>query len=151
MRGNSLDDYVDSDIKLGCYDTETNTLVGVMIVNKIDKVYYIESISWKLGIKVINGSTSMVEYLKGKFNPSSIEIDIDISKSTGNDMLDAGFKVTKITEPMYKLVEAHTNKVLTCESDVEELIEDEKLVEILGDSTFYKIYDSGRLRMTWTK
>lgn len=154
--------YSTSGISIGCYCA--NELIGLMTFRKsiINKEYEWEllGISWKSNIKVIDGIYKMLSYFVQHYNPISICVDVDISKEDINEYTGVGFKLCGdyITKPNYKWVKPIENSVLySYQTQKSKLIEDglgtedQTEDEIMKSLGYYKIHDSGNIKLEWIK
>lgn len=149
-----------SEIKLGMF--KDNELIGVMTFGKprFNREYQYEIIrlAWKTEVTVIGGAEKIFEYFKRKYTPKSVLTYVDIGKFTGNIYTKLGFKFNGFTDPNYKWVNIVNNEVLTRYQTQKHLLIEKGLgkfgdteVEIMQNLVFYRIYDSGNLRLTWEK
>ena len=141
-----------------------NNIIGVMSIgkprfnNRTD--YEIYRLAFESGINIIGGFEKLFKYFEGHYKFNSIASYIDISKFTGNSYLRVGFKTepNPITEPNYKWVEPYNNLVLSrYQTQKRRLVNDgfgnsnESEADIMHNNGFYKIYDSGNLRLIYDK
>lgn len=152
-----------SEISIGCY--YKSKLIGVLSLGKprFDKSYEYEIIRlcWKDHISVVGGIEKMYSYFLDKFNPESVLTYVNITKFTGNSYLKIRFKAdTKntFTEPSYHWVSVKENKQLSrYQTQKNKLIKmglgssDETEDEIMENIGYFKVYDSGNLRLEWHK
>ena len=154
-----LQEDTNSLINLGCYYNDT--LVGVMTFDKprFNSKYDYEIIRfvWKNDIVVIGGAKKLLSYFINKYKPKSIITYVDISKFTGNTYSKAGFKLDGFTEPNYIWWDSNGNKVLTrYQTQKNRLVElgigteGQTEDEIMKETGYLKIYDSGNLRLVYT-
>lgn len=144
--------------------TYNNEIIAVMTFGKprFNRDFEYELIRYccRSGVAILGGAEKLFKYFIKNYNPQSIVCYTDISKFTGNVYTRLGFKCTKdsLTEPNYVWTDIHFNnilrryqtqkhKLLNLGLGSEEETEDE-IMERLG---YYKIYDSGNLRLTWYK
>ena len=100
-----------------------------------------------------------MEQQVNNYKPKSVLAYSDISKFTGNTYLKLGFKCTinDITEPNYIWVNSvlktlsryQTQKHILLEKGIG--TEDQTEDEILHSMGYYKVYNSGNLRLYWNK
>lgn len=132
-------------ITLGCYNKDE--LLGVItfkkLVNEVSEVsevseYELLIVCWRLGYRVVGGLEKLLSTFIKEYKPKSIVTYVDISKFTGKAFTKLGFNtsVENITEPDYVLV-----------SRDGEISHDSGL----DTDSFFKIYNSGKLRFTWYK
>ena len=155
-----LQGYSNSSVNLGCYYEDT--LIGVITFGtpRFDSKnqYELIRLCWMSNISVVGGTEKLFSYFLNNFSVSSILTYCDISKFVGNIYTKLGFKVVSITEPNYKWVKPYPVLVLTrYKTQKHKLIEqglgtdDETEDEIMLRLGFYKIYDSGNLRLEWNR
>lgn len=153
---NHLQGYINSSINIGCF--YNNELVGVMALGKArfdtHNEYEIYRMCFKHGVNVIGGANKLFKYFVDTYKPKSVVTYSDISKFTGNVYPTMGFKVVKITSPNYVWVNGHTLEVLS-----REMTQKHKLVEanlgtpeqtedeIMYSLGYYKVYDSGNIKL----
>ena len=153
-----LQGYTNSEINIGIYLNDA--LLSLMTFGKprFNTNYQYEIIRYavKNGINIIGGAEKIFKYFLSNFKPDSIISYVDISKFTGNIYTKLGFIVESITEPNYVWVNPEFNKVLARYNTMKhKLIEnglgnkDQTEDEIMRDLGFYKIYNSGNLKMCW--
>lgn len=156
-----LQGYTASTINIGCFNNEN--LTGVMTFGKphFNNKYQYEllRLCWLPTTTVIGGTEKLFTFFINKYNPQSIICYSDISKFTGNVYLRCGFKPIQpnpITKPSYVWVSHHSNEVLKrYQTQKQKLIskglgdinQTEDEIMILHD--YYKIYDSGNIRLEW--
>jgi hypothetical protein len=152
-----------SSINIGCYYKDE--LIGVLTLGKprFNNNYEYEIIRycWKPDIVVTGGLEKMFSYFLKYYNPTSIITYSDISKFTGNCYIKIGFKPVQskpITEPNYVWVEPHNNDVLTRYQTMKQKLINEGLGtkeqtedEIMENLNFLKVYDSGNIKLEWTR
>lgn len=107
---------------------------------------------------IIGGAEKLFNYFIKRYNPESIISYCDISKFKGRVYTRLGFKPLKkaISEPNYVWVTTQNNIVLTrYQTQKHKLIkaglgnENQTEDEIMQEIGFYKVYDSGNLRLAW--
>jgi hypothetical protein len=157
--------YSGANIRIGCIASETNEILGVMTLGtprfNYNYQYEIVRIAWKSGISVIGGLEKMFKYFIKRYNPQSIITYCDISKFTGNSYIRLGFKPIQpepITKPNYVWWNAVENTILTrYQTQKHKLIEkglgteNQTEEEIMHSLQYYRIYDSGNIRLEWVK
>ena len=150
-------------IHIGCYHNDQ--LVGVMTLGKprfnSKYQYEIVRLCFRLDTKVIGGTEKLFRYFINKYKPESIITYCDISKFTGNVYTRIGFRPIQpkpITDPNYVWANPYTNEVIPRYRTQKHLLvklglgsEDMSESEILHSMGFYRIYDSGHLRLEWHK
>lgn len=157
-----LQGYAAASIKLGQY--YNNELIAVIGIGKprFNNLYQYELIRYCVNFKynVIGGFQKIFKYFINNYDPNSIITYTDISKFTGLSYIKAGFKKTSqyITEPNYVWVSAdlktilsryqtQKNKLVEYGIAYEDQTEDEAMIE----HNYYKVYDSGNLKLEWRK
>lgn len=127
---------------IACYDREN--IVGALIFKNIKHREY-ELIAYyiKEGYNITCKMKEMLKRFTAENGIKRIESNVDISKFTGNNLIELNFQVSKqsISEPEFRLVEIHNKNVL----NKGEMLEDFKN----GSSKYIKIYDSGKLNLEW--
>ena len=147
-------------INIGIY--KEKDLLGVMTLDRprfnSEYEYELIRLAWKSDIVVVGGANKMFKYFINKYNPISIITYCDISKFTGNIYTKLGFKVDKITDPNYKWIGIDTNEVKSrYQTTKQKLLSDglgkygETESDIMQNLGFLKVYDSGNLRLTWSR
>ena len=157
-----LQNYAQSTIKLGCFDGEN--LIGVATFGKprFNSNYDWELIRlcWADNISVIGGAEKLFKHFLNSTDAQNVITYTDISKFTGNVYTRLGFKTDEscITSPNYVWSNPSTGVVLTrSQTQKHKLLEDglgsieETENDIMGRLGYYKIYDSGNLRLVWNK
>ena len=157
-----LSGYALSSIKLGCFNKETQELLGVMTFGspRFNSKYEYEIIRlcWRYDTQVIGGLNKLFKYFLNKYNPSSIITYSDISKFTGNSYCKIGFKPSEncITEPNYKWVSLNSDIVFTRYQTQKQKLIDRGLGtvnqtedEIMEQLNFVKVFDSGNILLEW--
>lgn len=162
LEENHLQGHIDASMYFGCIHRKTNELVGVMSVStdrsNTNHEYEIYRLAWKKNTIVIGGNSKIFKYFVNKFNVKSVFTYVDISKFTGNGYTRIGFNVMEnpITKPGYYWYNSNTKLRLSRHQ-----VQKHKLVkqglgtaeqtedEIMSELGFYKIYDSGNLRLEW--
>lgn len=154
---------IDSNINIGCFYNDL--LIGIMTIGKprFNQHYQYEILRmcWKQETKVCGGLEKIFNYFIKNYNPQSIITYSDISKFTGNSYLKIGFKPIQpntITKPNYVWVDIKKNIVLnrykTMKHKLIELgigAEDQTEDEIMKHIGYYKVYDSGNIKLEWKK
>lgn len=143
---------------------ENSNIVGLMTFGKprFDSNYEYELIRlcYSNNVNIVGGAERMLKYFIDKYKPKSILTYCNLAKFTGNVYNRLGFKVVKdnpISEPNYVWVGPKSTPVLTryqtMKKDlVREGLGDPEMTEdeIMQNHGFYKIYDSGNLRLELT-
>lgn len=155
---------VQSLVKLGCFNKDSGSLLGVMTFGKPrfnqDYDYEIIRLAWKSSLRVVGGTEKLLQYFLKRYSPNSIITYVDISKFTGNIYTKLNFKPIKdpITLPNYVWVRHQGDIVLSrYQTQKYKLVNlgygtyDMSEDEIMTDLDFYKIYNSGNLRLEWRK
>ena len=154
---------INAKINIGCY--YNNEIIGVMALGKPrfseEADYEIYRQCWNTKYKVTGGIEKIFSYFVKKYKPNSIITYTDISKFTGNSYLKLGFKaygLNSITAPNYKWVSQNLKSVLSrYQTQKHNLIKQGLGVygstedDIMYNIGYYKIYDSGNIKMLWTK
>ena len=157
-----LQSSINSEINLAlCYDNE---IIGMMSFSKprfnSNFQYELTRLCFNDKYIVIGGAEKLFKHFLNKYNPESIVAYCDISKFTGNVYTRLGFKTSNdcITEPNYVWVDKDKNSVLTRYQTQKHLLvkhglgsKEQTEDEIMLELGFYKIYDSGNLRLAWYK
>jgi hypothetical protein len=152
-----------SSINIGCYYKDK--LIGVMTFGfprfNNEYQYELHRLCWKDNTAVLGGLEKMFSYFKKTYNPTSIITYCDISKFTGNSYLKIGFKPIQpnpITEPNYIWVSANLREVIPrYQTQKHKLVEqglgteDQTEDEIMMQLRFFKIYNSGNIKLEWLK
>lgn len=141
-----------------------NELIAVMSFGKprFNNNYEWELVrlAYRYDIRVVGGTEKLFKRFITDYNPNNIVSYCDISKFNGGTYLGLGFNtsVDSITEPNYVWVEPINNKVLSRYQTMKhKLIKDglgtqeQTEDEIMTNLGYYKVYDCGNLRFTWTK
>ena len=145
-------------IRLGIF--KGDDLLGVMTLGKprFNNRYQYEIIrfAWKTGVAVLGGAEKVFEHFKRNYNPESVVTYTDIGKFTGNIYTKLGFTFEDFTDPNYKWVNIESNEVIPRYQTQKHLLIEKGLgeygdteVEIMQNLGFYRIYDSGNLRLSW--
>lgn len=121
MISNNLYGYIKSDISVGLYCD--NNLVCLVTFNGCEITTFCSS----LGFVVIGGFSKLLNYIKKKYNPVFLIIDVDRCWSNGNLYKDFGFTFKEYREPNCYVV-----------------IKNRRYLDI--NSYSMKIYDSGYLK-----
>lgn len=143
--------------------TDNNEILSVMSFRspRFDHSYEWEITRYcnKDGIGIVGGAERLFKHFITENKPTSILTYIDITKFTGNVYTRLGFKPTKdyLTIPNYVWVnkefdvlsryKTQKRKLLAKGLGKEEQTENE-IMETLG---YYKVYDSGNLKLEWLK
>ena len=154
---------VKSSIRYGIYDTD-NALIGVATFGKCrfedtTNGYELYRLCWKTAIDVIGGTDKIIKKFMDEYHPDYFITYTDTAKFTGNSYakLKIGLKLEGITSPNYVWVSGHNKEVLpryrtTKASLVSKGLgtEDETEDTIMERLGYFKLYDSGNLKFTWT-
>lgn len=157
-----LQGYTTSSIELGCFDNNTDELLGVMTFGKsrfdTEADYEIIRLCWKSDITVVGGTQKLFNTFVKSYDVEYMVTYADVSKFTGNIYLDLGFKTEGISEPGYVWVNNRDNTVLKRYQTMKhKLIEqgfgsygstEDEIMENLG---YLKIYNSGNVKLHWSK
>lgn len=154
---------VGAEIKLGCYICKTNELVGIMSFSKPrfnnNYEYELVRLCWRYNVAVIGGTEKLFKHFINKFNVSSIITYSDISKFTGNTYLKLGFLPVNnkpITEPNYIWSDGD-NSISRYATQKHKLVQQgfgtdmQTESEIMHSRGFYKVYDSGNIKLEWKR
>lgn len=155
-----LQGYVHSEINIGL--TYNNELISILTLGKprFNTGYQYEILRYcnSYSKVVIGGLEKMFEYFLNRYNPTSILTYSDISKFTGNSYLKIGFKPICITEPSYVWVDTKSKNVIPrYQTQKQKLIkaglgtEEQTEDEIMSNSCYLKIYNSGNIKLGWCK
>lgn len=155
-----LQGWSNSKVCIGCY--YNNELVSIMAFSKprFDNSSEYEIIRYciKDNISVVGGANKLFKHFTDKYEPTSIITYSDISKFTGNIYTKLGFKVNKITSPNYVWVSDDLKSVFNrYQTQKHKLIENglgtdiQTEDEIMYDLGFFKVYDSGNIKLEWRK
>lgn len=156
-----LQGYANSNINIALkYDNE---VVGAMTFSNArfnnTQDYEVIRLVYRDDIRLVGGTEKMFKYLVRNYNPQSILTYVDISKFTGNSYSKLGFKsnLSMLTEPSYVWVN-NNNKVLSrYQTQKKNLIkqclgtENQTEDEIMEELGYLKVYNSGNLKLIWTK
>jgi possible homing endonuclease len=156
-----LQNNIFSEIRLGLkYENE---LAALMTFGKprFNSSYEYELVRFcvKPEYNIYGAASKLFKYFINNYKPKSVLAYSDISKFTGNTYLKLGFKCTinDITEPNYIWVNSvlktlsryQTQKHILLEKGIG--TEDQTEDEILHSMGYYKVYNSGNLRLYWNK
>ena len=118
--------------------------------------YELTRLCFKDSVIVVGGSEKLFKHFINRYKPTSVISYCDLSKFSGNTYKNLGFSTFEITEPNYVWVNTSKNEVLPrYKTQKHKLIklgygnESQTEDEIMEDLGYYKVYDSGNLRMTW--
>lgn len=153
-----------SSINLGCYSGDE--LVGVMTFGTprfdTNSEYELIRLCWKTGVSVVGGAEKMFSYfIETYLKPKeSIITYCDISKFSGNVYLRLGMQtnINEVTNPGYVWVSQDQKEVLSryqtqkhklLKLGLGELGKTED--DIMYNLGYYKIYNSGNIKFTYTK
>ena len=156
-----LQGYASSSINIGCFDNNTDELLGVMTFGKPRfedaDGYEIIRLCWRSNTVVVGGAEKLFKTFVKKYNPIQVYTYSDISKFTGNIYLDLGFKVESLSEPSYVWVKSHSNTVLKRYQTMKHKLVEQGLDkfgstedEIMENLGYFKIYNSGNLKLYWS-
>lgn len=157
-----LQGYVNSEINIGCFSD--NKLIGVMTFGKprfnSNYQYELYRLCWKDNIRVIGGIEKLFRYFIDNFDVESIVTYCDISKFNGNSYTKLGFKACEndLTPPNYVWANIYNNDIKTrYQTQKHKLIkqglgtENQTEVEIMHSLDYYRIYDSGNIKLYWVR
>ena len=150
---------VKASIRLGLY--HNNELVQLMTFGKprfnSEYEYEVYRLVTKFGVNVAYGINKLFKHFLRIYKPKSVLTYVDIAKFTGNSYLKVGFKLCEdigISKPNYVWVEPYTNQTLTrYQAQKHRLVEiglgdtSESESSIMHNNGYYKLYDSGNIRM----
>lgn len=155
-----LQGYAPSKLALGLYSN--NELISVMSFGtpRFDKNYDWELIRYcvKSGYAVTGGKEKLFKYFVSNNKNISILTYVDISKFTGMSYFNLGFTKTENwkTQPGYVWVNPDNNKVLSrYRTQKSKLVDaglgknEETEDEIMTGMGYYKVYDSGNLKLKY--
>lgn len=139
---------VNSEIRIGLCNNVG--LLAVMTFTKSKLDYRITRFCTKAGYNINKAANKLIKYFINKYNPTSIFTYCDITKFYGNTFIEEDFtcSLKDITEPNYVWVNSSfkiidkINETLT-----EQLGQTED--EIMHNLGYYKVYDSGNLKLVW--
>lgn len=139
-------------------------ILGVMTFGKprydYDNDYEIIRLAYKNGIRIIGGTERMFKHIVADYNIKSVITYVDIAKFTGKSYSKLGFKSDKsmITSPNYVWVNIRSNEVLPRYQTMKHLLvkqglgeADKTEDEIMESMGFFKVYNSGNLKMVWKR
>lgn len=151
-----------SSIYIGIYYNEE--LLGIMSlgVPRFDRKYEYEihRLCFKPNIRIVGGTNKLFKYFLKRYAPISVLTYVDISKFKGTGYIKIGFRPTSdcITKPNYKWVYRDESEVLTRYQTQKHILVDNGLGDdedteysIMSGLGFYKVYDSGNLKLEWLK
>ena len=122
--------------------------------------YELYRLCWKDNIRVIGGLEKLFKYFIDNFDVDSVVTYCDISKFNGNSYTKIGFKTCEdsITLPNYVWVNIYNNDIKTrYQTQKHKLIEQglgtesETEAEIMHNLDYYRIYDSGNIKLYWVR
>lgn len=156
-----LQGYASASINLGCYDNETEELIGVMTFGNPrfsdDAEYEIIRLCWKSNTRIIGGAEKLFKHFIEKYKPKSISTYTDFAKFTGQVYTRLGFKENGISDPGYVWIRKNDYNILhRYQTQKHKLLEqglgkfgntEDEIMENLG---YFKIYNSGNLKFIWT-
>lgn len=156
-----LQENASANIHIGLYSNYE--LIGVITFGKprfnTNHEYELVRLAWKSGIVVTGGAEKLFSYFIRKYNPTSIISYCDIGKFTGGVYDRLGFKFADppITKPNYSWVNLQ-NQVQTRYKTMKHLLiakgygnlgnTEDEIMKTLG---YFKIYDSGNMRLEWNR
>lgn len=154
-----LQNFAKSSVNLGLYDSDE--LVSIMTFGKprFDSNYDFEIIRYctKSGITIAGDAERLFSNFVNTHKNASIITYSDISKFTGNIYLKLGFNVVKITEPGYVWVSAHNNVISRYKTQKHKLLSqgigniNQTEDQIMSNLGYYKLYNSGNIKMEYLK
>lgn len=162
LNKNHLQGAIDSSTRYGCFDKETQELLGVMTFGKArfntNVEYEIHRLCFKSNLIVVGGTEKMFKHFLRDYNPSSIITYSDISKFTGNNYLGLGFKAIEITKPNYIWYNNSTREIKTrYQTQKHKLLEQglgsqsDSEPDIMKALGYTRIYDCGNIKLIWNK
>lgn len=140
-----------------------DNLVAIMTFGKprFNNSYEYELIRlcYKNNITIIGGTEKMFKYFLDKYNPNNVITYVNIAKFNGNSYTKLGFKAfaDAITKPNYVWVDGHNNVLKRYMTMKSKLIKqgigtiEETEDEIMIRNNYFKIYDSGNLKLVYIK
>lgn len=158
---NHLQGYTISKIRIGCY--YNNEIIAILTLGKprFNSEYQYEILRYctKQGYAIVGGLEKMFKYFIKTYNPQSVITYSDISKFTGNSYLKLGFtpiQPNPITEPNYVWASSDSESILKrYQTQKYKLLEagigDVNMTEdeIMRSLRYFKIYNSGNIRLEW--
>lgn len=156
-----LQGYAADGIRIGL--KHNNELVGIMTFGKPrfnnNYEYELIRLCFISDVLILGGMEKMFSYFLSKYNPSSIITYVDISKFTGNSYIQLGFKpmTDPITKPNYVWVDSHNHKLNRYMTMKSKLVEkglgttEQTENEIMSNNNYFKIYDSGNIRLLYIR
>lgn len=159
LDNNHLQGYAKSEIKIGL--TYNNELISILTLGapRFNNEYQYEIIRYctKNGYAIIGGLEKLFKCFVNMYKPTSVITYSDIAKFTGNCYTKVGFAPTKnpITQPNY--VWTDNKEVISRYKTQKHLLEKQGLVHYEDDTEdtimkrlgYYKIYDSGNIKLEW--
>ena len=155
-----LQGWSNSKICIGCYYNDELVSVMTFAKPRFDNNIEYEIIRYcvKDNVSIVGGANKLFKYFTDTYKPASVITYSDISKFTGNIYLKLGFKVDKITSPNYVWVSEDLKAVLNrYQTQKHKLVEhslgteNQTEEEIMYDLGFFKVYDSGNIKLIWNK
>ena len=160
-----LDEYhiqnnVYSEIRIGLYD-DNNVLYAIMTFGKPrftgDYEYELIRFCTKSGYKIYGAASKLFNYFLDKYRPNSVITYCDMTKFSGNTYSKLGFtySINDITEPNYCWVNANLEVLSRYQTQKHKLVEsrlgtkEQTEDEIMSNLGYYKVYNSGNLKMSW--
>lgn len=155
-----LDGRSSASIRIGLYYKEQ--LVGEMTFGRprFDSKYDVELIRlcYRANVIVVGGTERMFKYTIEKYKLNNIITYCNLDKFSGKSFLKIGFNIIGITEPGYIWVKHGTHEVLRrYQTQKHILVEngcgtaDQTEDEIMMNLNFFKIYNSGNLKLAYNK
>ena len=107
--------------------------------------------------KVYGAASKLFKYFVENYHPKSVLTYVDISKFSGGTYTKLGFtaSIDSITEPNYTWVNSQFKVLSRYQTQKQKLLEnklgtpDETEDEIMSSLGYYKIYNSGNLKLEW--
>lgn len=155
-----LQGWSNSKVCIGCYYNDELVSVMTFAKPRFDNNIEYEIIRYcvKDNVSIVGGANKLFKYFTDTYKPASVITYSDISKFTGNIYLKLGFKVDSITSPNYVWVKSDTQEVITrYQTQKHKLVEkglgteNQTEEEIMYDLGFFKVYDSGNIKLIWNK
>lgn len=143
--------------------TDNNEILSIMSFRspRFDHSYEWEITRYcnKDGIGIVGGAERLFKHFITENKPTSILTYIDITKFTGNVYTRLGFKPTKdyLTIPNYVWVNKEFDVLPRYKTQKRKLLakglgkEEQTENEIMKTLGYYKVYDSGNLKLEWLK
>ena len=154
-----LQNGTNSAINIGLY--YKSELIGVMTFGKprfsSKQQWEMFRLCFKNNISIVGGAEKLFKYFLSKYNPESIISYCDASKFRGEVYKKLGFIVEALTEPNYVWADSVGNTFSRYQTQKHKLLElglgeaEDTENSIMDGIGYYKLYDSGNLRFTWSK